>query len=261
MSALDARPEAREALEGWLREHGTLIDAASRQPGARRLHGRGDVFVVPAPGGRPADQWVVRHYHRGGALAGLLGDRYPRLAIPRPFRELLVLRSLVEADIPTATPVGAAVYPFGPWYRGDLVTQWIPGSEDLGRALFGADSPGGRSTGSDDREGVRAMAAAGALVRLLHERGLDHPDLNLKNILVRPDEDGVRAFIIDLDRASIRKRLGEGRKRRMLRRFERSLEKWERRAGVPAPQGALESFRRGYATGGPGAQAGEPAAE
>jgi serine/threonine protein kinase len=35
----------------------------------------------------------------------------------------------------------------------------------------------------------------------LHREGVYHRDLNLKNILVRCEPDGVRAYIIDFDRA------------------------------------------------------------
>ena len=134
-----ARQDARSALEAWAGRFGTLADAAAAQPGARPLRGRGRVDVVPAPPGPwPAEtRWVVRRYRRGGALAAALGDRYPRLGTPRPFREYGVLVALADAGIPAARPVGAAVYPSGPFYRGDLVTEWVAGSLDL--ALFGGE--------------------------------------------------------------------------------------------------------------------------
>jgi hypothetical protein len=63
-----------------------------------------------------------------------------------------------------------------------------------------------------------------ALVRRMHDRGLEHRDLNLGNLLLRaapgrPSE----AFVIDLDRARVWSGpLPARRRRRGLRRLERS---------------------------------------
>ena len=172
-----ARPGAREALESWVRDAGTLADAAAAHPAAATLEGRGRVFVVPALVG--SGLWAVRHYHRGGAIASLLDDRYLRLGTPRPVREFGVGRALEGMGVPTPRHVGGAVYGSGPWYRGDLVTEYVAGSRDLASVLF-ETSP---------FDPAQAMRAAGSVVRLLHERGGVHRDLNLKNILIA---DGAR---------------------------------------------------------------------
>lgn len=256
---LVARPDAGPVLEAWLARHGTLIDAAASAPDARPLRGRGRVLSVPAPGSSTV-RWVVRHYHRGGAAARLLGDRYLRLGVPRPHREFGLLHSLRTLGVPAVEPVGAAVYPTGAVYRGDLVTVWVPDSEDLARVLFGAAqldevergaAGAGTATAHPPRAipPLEAMRSAGRLVRRLHERGVVHPDLNLKNILLVPGEGGPRALAVDVDGARIRSSAGGPARRRMLGRFERSLRKWEDRAGTPAPGGALEAFRAGYEEG------------
>lgn len=258
-------PEARPTLEAWVDRAGTLIDAAAGHPDAKALRGRGRVVVVPHPeaaGSRQSPhmpRWVVRHYHRGGAVASVLGDRYLRASTPRPLREYRLLRALEDLDVPVPRPVGAAVYPAGLFYRGDLVTEWVAGSMDLAAVLFGAAQldevePGDaaaaptpdRSSPGTALAAEAAMEAAGRLVRLLHERGVDHPDLNLKNILVAPGPDGPRALVIDLDRARVWARgLSARARRRMLTRFRRSLLKWEDRAGGATLRG-MEGFRRGY---------------
>lgn len=238
---LIARPEARSALEGWLATHPTLVAAAAAHPAAETLEGRGRVHVVPAPSGqwRDGTRWVVRHYHRGGAIASVLGDRYVRTPFPRPVREYDLSRRLGDLGIPTARAVGAAVYPAGVIYRGDLVTEWVAGSRDLAAVLFGA--------AADPMDGAPAMEAAGRLVRRLHDSGVIHPDLNIKNILIAPGDEGPRAVAVDLDRARIRRRALSGRARRgMVARFERSLRKWESRAGAASVPGWLEAFDRGY---------------
>jgi 3-deoxy-D-manno-octulosonic acid kinase len=238
---LIARPDVRYALRAWIDERGTLIDAAAARPGAEALRGRDRIYMVPAP--ERGSRWVVRHYHRGGAIASVLGDRYLRLGTPRPFREYRIGRALEELEVPTVPHLGAAVYPAGPWYRGDLVTELVPDSTDLAAVLFprAVKAP---APGRCDVEPTEAMEAAGRLVRLLHDRGVVHPDLHLRNILLtgRPP----RALVVDLDKARVRMQVDERARRRMLDRFWRSARKWERRAtGSLAPQ-LREAFRAGY---------------
>lgn len=244
---LIATPEARPALTEWLRQSGTLSAAAGAQPRVSTLRGRGTVPVVPAPPGPwPAEmRWVVRHYHRGGAVASLLGDRYPRGPVPRPVREFEAIRAAGALGIPTVRAVGAVVYPAGLFYRGDLVTEWVPDSVDLADVLFGTSSPGGFTPAA-------TMGAAGRLVRLMHENGLMHPDLNIKNVLIAPGKEGPRALIVDLDRARLRSRALSTRARERGRaRFRRSLRKWQKRIGgggpgdVPVPEW-MDAFDRGY---------------
>lgn len=262
-----ARPGALAPLQQWVREHGTLAAAAWAHPGVDTFQGRGRVYVVPAP--TSDSWWVVRHYHRGGALASLLGDRYLRVGKPRPFREFEIGLALEALEIPTPLHIGAAVYQAGLWRRGDLVTRLVPGSVDLAAVLFGGTGerkPSVQSAVAVDP--ASAMEEAGSLTRLLHERGVVHRDLNLKNILIVPQAhdaarsaDGVsdrpdgsvpasgppRALILDLDRASLRSRVGERSRRRMLNRFWRSARKWESKTGRSLDPALRRAFADGYA--------------
>lgn len=271
LTQLIARPDSRTELQRWLDGSGTLLRAAERHPEAETLRGRGLVYVVPRPdpgagsGGAAAgkgERWVVRHYHRGGAVASLLGDLYVRVGTPRPIREFAAGKALAAAGVPTPRVIGAAVYPAGPFYRGDLVTQWVAGSRDLGAVLFaGGQVPGGgadggkralaesaEAAGPEEEHSRRAMRAAGELLRLAHERGLEHPDLNVKNILVVDRPDGVEAMVLDLDRARVRAgAVGAARRRRMIQRFWRSVRKWEARTGQGVAPELRAAFEAGYA--------------
>jgi 3-deoxy-D-manno-octulosonic acid kinase len=258
-TSLRALPGREPALRGWLARHDTLMAAAEAHAGAVALEGRGRVAVVPipaAPGAAPEERWVVRHYHRGGAVASALGDRYLRVGAPRPFRELSMLEAVRARGVPSPEPVGAAVYFAGPFYRGDLVTVWVPDSIDLATLLFHAraGAPAVAAPADADAAGhADAMRAAGRLVRLLHDRGVAHPDLNLKNILLTPAV-GVagsgrepEALVLDLDRAT----LGDGAvseraRRGMLARFWRSAAKWERRTGQSLTPSLRSAFEAGY---------------
>jgi hypothetical protein len=275
--ALEAGPDVESVLRQWLAEAGTLAAYAAAHPSAEALHGRGTVFAIPSPlpGG---GQWVVRHYHRGGALAPVLGDRYLRVGTPRPVREYGLGRALAKRGVPTPRMVGAAVYPAGAFYRGDLVTERVDGARDLAAVLFGvAALPTAPGSGSDvrsadgpwpgshapagalaarheaagDRAAVEpavqtaAMSAAGRLIRRAHDAGLIHPDLNLKNILVRSGAEP-EAVLLDLDRGRLVGELSGRARRRMLERFWRSARKWERRTGQSLGPVLKEAFTAGY---------------
>ncbi len=159
-----------------------------------------------------------------------------------------MLAAVRRLGVPAPEPVGVALYDAGPMlYRGDLVTRWVPDSVDLATFLF-------HGPGAPPAAGA-AMFAAGRLVRLLHDRGVVHRDLNLKNILLvgAGGSGAPAALVLDLDRATIRRRLGRRTRQSMIRRFWRSARKWERQT---ARAGEVETLRgpfdEGYAAVEPG---------
>jgi 3-deoxy-D-manno-octulosonic acid kinase len=83
----------------------------------------------------------------------------------------------------------------GPFYRGWLATRRLAGSEDLWAVLQ-------RGAFADD-EKAELIASAALAIRKMHRRGVFHADLNLKNILVRREENGIRCYVIDLDKAKL----------------------------------------------------------
>ena len=229
------------------------------------------------PGERDAgERWVVRHYHRGGAIASLLGDRYLRVGRPRPFRELRVGWAVEARGVPTPVHIGAAVYRSGIWYRGDLVTRYVADSRDLAAVLFpgrslgsgplaesrariaGGSGAGASSAGASREADPRtAMTAAGRLFRRIHEGGVDHPDLNLKNVLIRGTGTDLDALVLDLDSATVTPEpecapVGDAARSRMIARFWRSARKWERATGIDLDASLRAAFEAGYAGGSSG---------
>jgi tRNA A-37 threonylcarbamoyl transferase component Bud32 len=69
----------------------------------------------------------------------------------------------------------------------------------------------------------------------LHREGIYHRDLNLKNIVVRREPDGVKGYIIDLDRAMLF--LGEVPMTLARRNLDRLLlgECWTRNGSISPP--------------------------
>jgi tRNA A-37 threonylcarbamoyl transferase component Bud32 len=158
---------------------------------------------------------VIKQMRRGGLLGPLWRDRF------RPGRRLADnLRIPLEAlrrGIPTARPVALLVLRgTAGLCRAWLAMEEIAEARDLIRRIAGSDAPT-----------LREIDAVMRLVRTMHERGIDHRDLNLGNLLLTDRgaaPPGV--FVIDLDRARLRPGPIEPAARmRALRRLERSAVK------------------------------------
>lgn len=194
-----------------LEKNATLFDAAAAASGAIPVAGRGTAYVVRIE----PDAWLVRHYRRGGAIAGLLGDRYFPLN-DRALHELHVSVAARAAGIATPEVVAAVKYGARVFSRFDIAVAYVEHTRDLADVLFGRDQV-------PDQEVLRAAQLIHGMIR----GGLVHADLNLKNILVAPD----RAYVIDLDRCRMVSGVSQSEAKRMRRRLLRSLEKWQSRTG------------------------------
>ena len=156
------------------------------------LQGRGLLRRLTLPNGEVA---LLRRYHHGGAFRRLTDGVFFTWP-PRPFRELIITGELHRRGVPTVEVYGACVERvWGPFYRGWLATRLIPGAQDLWAAL---QSGWMREAGEE-----RCLRAVAASVRALHRQGVYHDDLNLKNILLCPENPGVTAYIIDFDKAKL----------------------------------------------------------
>ncbi|MEA3410717.1 MAG: 3-deoxy-D-manno-octulosonic acid kinase [Pseudomonadota bacterium] len=196
--------------------------------------GRGDAWFVS----HGDMTYVVRHYRRGGAIEALLSDRYVWSGIEatRAFREWRLLAMLVTDGLPVPRPVAARVSRSGWFYRADLVTRKLSGTVTLADRLIGGRLPGA------------TWRAAGCCIRLFHDRGVYHSDLNAHNILL--DENG-RAYLIDFDKGEIRTGESGGWKEANLARLRRSLEKLaDRSPGFCYEAGDFAALIGGYADAG-----------
>ncbi len=207
-----------------------LVAAGVRDPegaalaageGVRHFDGRGRPASFPVPG-VDGLRVVARRYLHGGVLRGLTGGLFPGAG--RFLRELRLLEDLHREGVPVPRPAGLVVRggPAGT-ARGWMLTREIEDVEDL-RALLLRTEPG-------DVARAVALVAAGRAVRRLHDAGVLHADLHVKNILV--PRDGGPAVVIDLDDAQ---RLPGGLRREQrvtqIQRLDRSLEKLSVKAGA-----------------------------
>jgi len=183
---------------------------------------------------------VVRHARRGGLLRRIIPDTF--FGRCRPFRELLVAEKARSLGIPTAEVVAAVRRGvLGPFYRGAVYSKEVTGAVDLLSYLRSADQHADRHSLRAKRDTLRE---AGRIVRMAHDAGLLHADLQLKNVLVR--HDGRPAiFLIDLDKARWHKRLPRSLRTMNLMRLARSAAK-AARSGVSISRTDMLRFLIGY---------------
>jgi 3-deoxy-D-manno-octulosonic acid kinase len=184
------------------------------QDGVILAGGRGGTYRIRLDDGEVV---VLRFYRRGGLVAHFLRDTYWGWP-PRPFVELAATAEARRRGVPVPEVLGARVDRL--WncsYRGALVTRHLPGTVTLWERFKGA---------TDGEHRRRLSARAGYAVRTLCEAGIYHPDLNLNNCIVREKDGDIEVFVVDFDRARVRKTsLGSMLRRRTLRRVERSARK------------------------------------
>ncbi|MFG6668113.1 3-deoxy-D-manno-octulosonic acid kinase [Halomonas sp. HNIBRBA4712] len=226
--------------QNWLILHDvdSLSDEAhSHQPGAwlfdpehwRRQQrvtgqapGRGESLFID----RGAEQWVLRPYRRGGLAAQVSEKRYLWLGAERTraFRELRLTAALFDQGLPVPRPVAAGVRRLGASYEAALITVRIEGARALASRL---------SEGSADEA---LLERVGEMIARFHNSGLDHVDLNARNILI-DDQDA--PWLIDFDRCRLR--AAGSWQTSNLERLTRSVAKFS-----PACDAAMCAISAGY---------------
>jgi 3-deoxy-D-manno-octulosonic acid kinase len=209
-------------LERWL--------AAAPSGGS----GRAATALGELPGGGP--RVVVRRLRHGGLLGPVLGERYPGAA--RVLRELDVTARLRDAGAPVPEPVLALARRRRLGFSLAIATVYEEGAVDA--LAFLAAAP-------EDERLLRAASAVGAALRRFHDAGGHHPDLHVKNLLLRETRAGAEALVIDLDRGRIGLPPGTAERAAEIGRLGRSLLK-RRVLGRVGERGAA-AFLAAYCAG------------
>ena len=199
--------------------------------------GRGAVPSLPVSG-FPAERMMARQYLRGGLMRFINRDLY--LDAERSFRELAITVDAARCGVPTVEVLAAvSIRAAGPLHRCFLFSRQLPGCIDLPSYLSGRAASG---TFQQDKRAVLERSAAA--VRLMHDKGFFHADLNMKNILVdtaAPES----LYIIDWDKSQRFDRLNDARRMSNAVRFCRSMIKLAGK-GVPVYEEDAELFLRIY---------------
>jgi 3-deoxy-D-manno-octulosonic acid kinase len=175
--------------------------------GALRSAGRGATLFV----GDGKNEFVLRHYRRGGLLGRVNRDLYLGLSgeRTRAFAEFRLLAWLHAGGLPVPRPAAARYERIGAlFYRADLLTVRVPGIRSLADRLL------------EDPVSDEFWRSLGRVIQRFHGAGVCHADLNAYNIQVKG---AAEIFLLDFDRGRL---LAAGSwQERNLARLNRSLRK------------------------------------
>jgi tRNA A-37 threonylcarbamoyl transferase component Bud32 len=234
---------------GWLAKADAWFEALA----AAGFGADGDARAIPdsdLAGRRPLGEIasargraLVRHFVHGGLLRWATGRRFASAA--RPFEELVLAAALRERGVRTPAVVAARAVRAGrlPGWHLSLVTERVEGARDLA-TLFEQARQG------EVPQGLRADLARelGSALSEWHELGLEHVDLQLRNLLVDLDAPpGERLWLIDLDRSRFGDALARRARERNLERLLRSALRRDRRGAPVLTSSDLARVLRSYA--------------
>lgn len=222
------------ALADIVTRHGSLYQWASALPQPRALRGRAPVYVAQLPA--TSDTVVIRHAWHGGLLAPLTGDRF-RMPTRAP-RELARSYALRVQGIPTSEVLGFARYSAGFGCRTvDVVSRFIPDAADLGIVAAGL---------APEIDLAAALDSTIALLATLAAHGVIHPDLNVKNVLLRrTPTQSLEAMMIDVDVVQWdHARSPRAVMQANVARLTRSMRKWRSHFGCSVSDEQLAAFEQ-----------------
>jgi tRNA A-37 threonylcarbamoyl transferase component Bud32 len=178
---------------------------------------------------------VLRHYYRGGVIGKFNKDLFLREAVgkSRAMREFELLRWMRAQGLRVPYPLAARFVGLGLFYRADLIMERILNTRTLADSLFNAPLV------------PQIWSQIGVRIGQMHALGVDHVDLNCRNILL---EEYKEVWLIDFDKC--RRRADGHWKQSNLARLRRSLEKEKlRHPGLEFSEADWSVLKTGYQTG------------
>ena len=183
-----------------------------------------------APGRETVWQWrpewlgggsaVVRESAHGGLFGPLLGGLF--LGAGRMLQEFRLTLYALSRGVRTCRPIALRVEKgFGPLVRVHYLTEKIESSANLLEfcAGLGSRPPQGQFKACLARRLAETIAA-------MHDIGIYHADLNVKNLLVKDPLGELEVFVVDFDKTRLKQRLSLSERLANLSRLDRSVLKW-----------------------------------
>lgn len=187
---------------------------------ARRSRSKTSDTVWTLPGKSGLVKFVVRKYHHGGVWGRIARDVF--LGSQRMLRELAMCEYAWKLGVSTCQPAALRIARrFGPLCSGWLITVAIENAVNLAEFMRG-----GSGTLTEFERRLRFSKAIATTLQKMHDAGIYHDDLNVKNILVRDGLEGPEAFVIDFDKAVLMTHVPLDTRMRNLLRIDRSIMKW-----------------------------------
>ncbi|MEM7408994.1 MAG: lipopolysaccharide kinase InaA family protein [Myxococcota bacterium] len=208
---VDARFAAALREQGWPAPDAVARCFGSVGSGGEGSEGRGATAILALPG--HSERLHLRPVRHGGLLGPLWAGCI--LGFERPLSELRVTETLRAAGAPVPRAVSVVAHRrFGPLWEAIYATEHVEDAADGLAWLARAPSRPARVAGA---------RAVGAAIRRFHDAGGQHPDLHIKNLLLRGTEPEV--WVIDLDGARADAPPTPPRRMQELMRLVRSLHK------------------------------------
>jgi 3-deoxy-D-manno-octulosonic acid kinase len=163
------------------------------------------------------NEYVLRHYRRGGLIGKVLSDQYLYTGIEqsRPWQEFKLLQHMQTLDLACPTPIAAMVNRSSFYYQADIITTKIPNAQDLHNVLLETELT------SD------IWQRTGQTIAEFHNQQVYHHDLNIHNIML---DNAHKIWLIDFDKCEIQQ--GHNWKKSNMARLKRSFEKEKRLRNV-----------------------------
>lgn len=155
-------------------------------------------------------QFVLRHYLRGGLIGKLLTDQYLFLGLAntRAHQEKKLLQHMQSLGLPAPIPAASQVVKKGLYYCADLITVRIPNAIDIHHILL------------EHALNTDIWQKIGQTIAQFHQHQIYHHDLNIHNIMMDNEQ---KIWLIDFDKCKVKS--GDDWKLKNLERLQRSLHK------------------------------------
>lgn len=159
------------------------------------------------------NEYVLRHYRRGGLVGKVLSDQYlyTGLEQSRAWQEFKLLQHMQTLDLACPTPIAAMLSKSGLYYQADIISTKIPSAQDLHHILL------------DKSLTTEMWHKVGRTIAEFHHHQVYHHDLNIHNIMLDAEHN---VWLIDFDKCGIKQ--GDNWKQSNLARLKRSFEKEKR---------------------------------
>jgi len=180
--------------------------------------GRGSYLSVPITEDG-TERFVIRDYRHGGLLGKLFGGVF--FKENRPLNEIYISEIASQRGVPSAEVIAITKRRlWGIFYKAKFISKEIDGALDIIEFLKKS------SPAFIQRYKKPIIFALVKLIRNMHDAGISHADLHLKNILLKKDSNGeFTAYIIDLDKSVVLNKLNIQQRIKNLLRLDRSFVK------------------------------------
>lgn len=199
-----------DLISTLLEDVGNNFSNSSSLQDVKIFKGRGEHFSY-----KPVlsnERLLVRICRRGGVMSFLNDLHFGKC---RPFEELRISETLRALSINTPEIVAVKVQrTLGFLYKYVVVMKELENVEDLSSYLSKYHS-----------EKKYILENVALELRNLHQKGVFHSDLNLKNILVAKKNEDLKVYFVDLDKSWRVPYLNNSKKLNNIARLYRSYEK------------------------------------